>query len=126
MIRIPKGKSRKLSTQGSVEGGNKPFKDALYEWMEENPEGSWAVQLLFESNPDIKVSHQDLCEVIRDADGIFEDELVVMKNTDMDKEHKEQYSADKLWMILLKVLSLTFWKNMKEISWNKKWFMNRQ
>jgi hypothetical protein len=94
--------------------------------MEENPEGSWAVQLLFESNPDIKVSHQDLCEVIRDADGIFEDELVVMKNTDMDKEHKEQYSADKLWMILLKVLSLTFWKNMKEISWNKKWFMNRQ
>jgi hypothetical protein len=94
--------------------------------MEENPEGSWAVQLLFESNPDIKVSHQDLCEVIRNADGIFEDELVVMKNTDMDKEHKEQYSADKLWMILLKVLSLTFWKNMKEISWNKKWFMNRQ
>jgi beta-xylosidase len=37
------------------------------------------IQLVFESNPDIKVSHQDLCEIIRDADGLFEDERVVMK-----------------------------------------------
>jgi hypothetical protein len=149
IIRIVEGKPRKPSTQGSVERGDKPFNDALYEWMEENPEGCWAsigaflvnskinqrpsrpkdekspykiyfgkvalhsihtmdpslmkvatmeygvsaatqvMQLLFESNPDIKLSHQDLYEVIRNADGIFDDELVIMKNTDMDKEHKE-------------------------------------
>ena len=82
--------------------------------MEENPEGSWAsigafvvnskinqrpsrskdkkspYEIYFRNfNLDIKVSHQDLYEVIRNADGIFDDELVIMKNTDMDKEHKE-------------------------------------
>jgi hypothetical protein len=30
-IRIVKGKPRKPSTQGSVERGNKPFKETLYE-----------------------------------------------------------------------------------------------
>jgi len=119
--------------------------------MEENPEGSWAsigafvvnskinqrpsrskdkkspYEIYFRNfNLDIKVSHQDLYEVIRDADDIFEDELVIMKNTDMDKEHKEQYSADKLLEDLVKVPSLIFWKDMKEINWNKKGFMNRQ
>jgi hypothetical protein len=49
-----------------------------------------------------------------------------MKNTDMDKEHKEQYSADKLLEDLVKVPSLIFLEDMKEINWNKKGFMNRQ
>jgi len=119
--------------------------------MEESPEGSWAsigafvvnskinqrpsrskdkkspYEIYFRNfNLDIKVSHQDLYEVIRDADDIFEDELVIMKNTDMDKEHKEQYSADKLLEDLVKVPSLIFLEDMKEINWNKKGFMNRQ
>ncbi len=41
-ICIVKGKARKLSTQGSVERSNAPFKRSLYEWMEQNPGESWA------------------------------------------------------------------------------------
>jgi hypothetical protein len=44
--------------------------------------------------PDIKVIHQDLCEVIRDVDGIFEDEHTVMKSTKMVEEHQD--STDKV------------------------------
>jgi hypothetical protein len=42
MIHIVKGKARKPSTQGSVERSNAPFKRSLYEWMEKNPDDSWA------------------------------------------------------------------------------------
>lgn len=46
-IRIVKEKLRKPSTQGSGECSIKPFKDALYEWFEENPEGSWNAMCAF-------------------------------------------------------------------------------
>jgi hypothetical protein len=36
-VKIVKGRARKLSTQGSVERGNGPFKIALDHWMQENP-----------------------------------------------------------------------------------------
>jgi hypothetical protein len=73
------------------------------------------MQLLVESNPDLKVSHQDLCEVVRDSDGIFEDELVIMKNMTWMRNRESSTAQTKYWRILFKV----------EINWNKKWFMNR-
>jgi hypothetical protein len=83
------------------------------------------MQLLVESNPDFNVSHQDLCEVVRDSDGIFEDELVIMKNTTWMRNTESSTAQTKYWRILFKVPSLISWKDMKEINWNKKWFMNR-
>jgi hypothetical protein len=41
-IKIVKGRARKPSTQGSVERGNGPFKIALENWMQENPNESWS------------------------------------------------------------------------------------
>jgi hypothetical protein len=41
-INIVKGRARKPSTQGSVERGNGPFKIALENWMQENPNESWS------------------------------------------------------------------------------------
>jgi hypothetical protein len=39
-IIIVKENPRKSWTQGSVQYGDKPFKDAMHEWNEENPESS--------------------------------------------------------------------------------------
>ncbi len=41
-VYIVKGRARKPSTQGSVERGNNPFKIALENWMQENPNESWS------------------------------------------------------------------------------------
>jgi hypothetical protein len=41
-VNIVKGRARKPSTQGSVEKGNGPFKIALENWMQENPNESWS------------------------------------------------------------------------------------
>ncbi len=41
-IKIVKGRARKPLTQGSVERGNKTFKQSLFEWIEQNKSESWA------------------------------------------------------------------------------------
>jgi len=42
-VHIVKGRTRKPSTQGSVERGNAPFKIALEKWIQEHPNDSWSI-----------------------------------------------------------------------------------
>ena len=42
-IRIVKGRARHPQSQGFIERGNKPFKDALQDWMQDNSSENWSL-----------------------------------------------------------------------------------